>query len=283
MADNYLERKMEEHRQAVKRPSPSRPTLAQRKGYISQKFPSRRVFITGGANGIGREIVKQFRAADCQVAFCDSDSAAGTETAQSTGARFYPLDVTDTNALSDAFSDILKRWGDIDILINNVGIGNFKPLSLTSLDDFNTILATNLQPIFILSKLLRSHRDSLPLCNSFGGRIINIASTRHIMSEADSVGYSASKGAIASLTHSLMMCFADLHITVNSISPGWIETGDYAALRPEDHSQHPSGRVGKPDDIARACIFLSLPDNDFINGIDLVIDGGMTHKMIYLD
>lgn len=79
-----------------------------------------------------------------------------------------------------------------------------------------------------------------------------------------------------------MMDFADLHITVNSISPGWIQTADYDSLTPEDHSQHPSGRVGKPDDIARACIFLSMPDNDFINGIDLIIDGGMTHKMIYV-
>ncbi|MNR57310.1 3-oxoacyl-[acyl-carrier-protein] reductase FabG [compost metagenome] len=70
-------------------------------------------------------------------------------------------------------------------------------------------------------------------------------------------------------------------IKVNSISPGWIETGDYEALRPEDHQQHPAGRVGKPADIARACLYLTHPDNTFITGANLVIDGGMTRKMIY--
>ena len=283
MADNYLERKMEEHRSgrpAAKHKSPSFAT--QRKGYISVKFPPRRVFITGGAVGIGREIVRAFRAADCQVAFCDIDLKQGTATSQETGARFYHVDVSDTTALAVAFNDLIKHWGDVDIIVNNVGVCEFKPISETSLDDFDGKMAVNLRPVFLLAKLLRTHRDSLAVPNEFGGRIINIASSRHLMSEKGTSGYSASKGAITSLTHSLMMDFADLHITVNSISPGWIQTADYDSLTPEDHSQHPSGRVGKPDDIARACIFLSMPDNDFINGIDLIIDGGMTHKMIYV-
>lgn len=274
---------MEEHRSGRPAPKHTRPTLAtQRKGYISVKFPPRRVFVTGGASGIGREIVKAFREADCQVAFCDINLKQGTATSQETGARFYHVDVTDVSALADAFADLIKHWGDVDIIVNNVGVCEFKPLFETSVDDFDSKLAVNLRPVFLLVKLLRTHRDNLSVPNDFGGRIINIASTRHIMSEKGTSGYSASKGAIASLTHSLMMDLADLHITVNSISPGWIQTTDYDSLTPDDHSQHPSGRVGKPEDISRACIFLSMPDNDFINGIDLVIDGGMTHKMIYV-
>jgi hypothetical protein len=80
-----------------------------------------------------------------------------------------------------------------------------------------------------------------------------------------------------------MMSFAPLGVTVNAISPGWIECGDYDALSSEDHLQHPSRRVGRPEDIARACLYLALPDNDFVNGENLVIDGGMTRKMIYTE
>ena len=76
---------------------------------------------------------------------------------------------------------------------------------------------------------------------------------------------------------------ADFHITVNCISPGWIQTNDYERLRPEDHAQHPSRRVGKPEDIARMCLFLCQEENDFINGQNIIIDGGMTKKMIYLE
>lgn len=103
------------------------------------------------------------------------------------------------------------------------------------------------------------------------------------MSEPGSEGYAASKGGIYSLTHALALSLANQHITVNSISPGWIQTQEYGLLRPEDHAQHPSGRVGKPEDIARMCLFLCQEENDFINGENITIDGGMTKKMIYIE
>ena len=103
------------------------------------------------------------------------------------------------------------------------------------------------------------------------------------MSEPGSEGYAASKGGIYSLTHALASSLSEWHITVNSIAPGWIQTHDYNQLRPEDHSQHPSRRVGKPEDIARMCLFLCRDENDFINGENITIDGGMTKKMIYTE
>lgn len=114
-----------------------------------------------------------------------------------------------------------------------------------------------------------------------GGSIVNIASTRAFMSEADSEAYAASKGGIVALTHALAASFAPDNIRVNCISPGWIETGDYGKLRDQDHKQHFSGRVGKPEDIARACLYLTSQGNEFINGTNLIIDGGMIRKMIY--
>ena len=102
------------------------------------------------------------------------------------------------------------------------------------------------------------------------------------MSEPGSEGYAASKGGIYSLTHALALSLSEWNITVNSIAPGWIQTHDYNQLQPEDHSQHPSRRVGKPEDIARMCLFLCEENNDFINGENFTIDGGMTKKMIYI-
>ena len=115
------------------------------------------------------------------------------------------------------------------------------------------------------------------------GRIINICSTRYLMSESGSEAYAASKGGIYSLTHALALSMSKWHITTNSISPGWIQNKDYDQLRKEDHQQHPSQRVGRPEDIARACLFLCNPDNDFINGENITIDGGMTKKMMYIE
>ena len=123
----------------------------------------------------------------------------------------------------------------------------------------------------------------LALPNEKGGSIVNIASTRALMSEPNTELYAASKGGIVALTHALAASFADDYITVNAISPGWIETGDYSLLTEADHEQHFSKRVGKPEDIARACLFLTDDNNDFITGTNMVIDGGMTKKMIYAE
>lgn len=246
------------------------------------RFPGRRVFITGGANGIGRVLVESFCHAGCRVAFCDCDRVAGDCTALESGARFFPLDVCDAEVLEACLQGLFAEWGDLDVVINNVGISLFSPIEQTSISDFDRILATNLRPVFITSRALARHRRSLPSPNPYG-RIINISSTRHLMSEPGSEGYAASKGGICSLTHALALSLAPLHVTVNAVSPGWIEHADYAGLRSEDHTQHPSGRVGRPEDIARVCLFLCMEHNDFIDGENITVDGGMTRKMIYLE
>ena len=140
-------------------------------------------------------------------------------------------------------------------------------------------IATNLRPVFITSRQLVLHRQQNG--NRSYGRIINLCSTRYLQSEAGTEAYSASKGGIYSLTHSLAVSLAPFHITVNAIAPGWIHVREEEQLRPEDHAFHPSGRVGTPEDIARACLFLCDEANDFLNGQTLTIDGGATIRMIY--
>lgn len=276
MADNYIERQFEQY-QAKK---------AAWKGSTKHTTPkekqnSKRVFVTGGASGIGKAIVKAFRQEGCPVAFCDKNETMGLQTAKETGAAFYSVDVQNKEALESCMLKIFKKWGDIDILINNAGVSQFSSLTETSVEDFDQILSNNLRPVFITSRFLAIHRKAQTLLPQQYGRIINICSTRYLMSEPGSEAYAASKGGVYSLTHALALSLADQHITVNSISPGWIQTQKYESLRPEDHMQHPSGRVGKPEDIARMCLFLCQEENDFINGENITIDGGMTKKMIY--
>ena len=270
MADNYLEKKMEAYQ--------SRKPSGMKKANMPPK--TRRVFVTGGAAGIGKAIVKAFRSAGHRVAFCDKDETAGKETALRTGTDFYHVDVSDKEALENCMQQIFADWGDIDIIINNAGISQFSPITETSVEDFDRILSVNLRPAYITSRQLAIHRQSQETPNRFG-RIVNICSTRYLMSEPGSEGYAASKGGIYSLTHALALSLTKWQITVNSIAPGWIQTHDYDRLLPEDHAMHPSGRVGKPEDIARTCLFICKEENDFINGENITVDGGMTKKMIY--
>lgn len=262
-------------------PSGSR-RYVQKKGFLQLPFPERRVLVTGGANGIGLAITRAFLKAGCKVAVLDQDAEKGRTLAKDEGVRFYEVDLRDVDKTEQAIDDLLKAWRDIDIIISNAGVSEFKPLTETSIENFQRVLDINLRPAMVIARKIAIHRKALPLPNSFGGRFILISSTRHLQSEAGTEAYSASKGALASLTHALMMSLSEFGITVNSVSPGWINTKG-EELTEADHRQHPSGRVGTPDDVARLVLFLSAPGNDFINGADIPVDGGMTKKMIYVD
>lgn len=240
----------------------------------------RRVFVTGAGHGIGRAIVEAFAKEGDRVAFCDIDAQRGEEVAAITRARFFHLDVCDTQALEGAINTLLNEWGDIDIIVNNVGISEFEPIVTTTVEHFERVLDTNLRSAFVTSRLLAIHRDSMGATNPYG-RIINLCSTRHQQSEPHSEAYATSKGGIYSLTHALAISLAPYHITVNCIAPGWISVNEDEVLRPEDHAFHPSGRVGKAEDVAHACLFLCDRRSDFVNGQCLTIDGGVTKKMIY--
>lgn len=240
-------------------------------------------FVTGGANGIGKGIVTAFCLAGADVVFCDVNEDAGNrlcDELKDYQCTFVKTDISDKESLISTVNYIISKKGNIDILINNAGVSPFRSILDVSVDDFDKVLDINLRPVFITAKILAKHRSDNPYLNSYG-RIINMASTRYLMSEPDSEAYAASKGGIVSLTHALAISLSKYKITVNCISPGWIETGDYSQLRPIDHQQHPSGRVGVPQDIAQTCIFLCKPDSNFINGQNIIVDGGMTKKMIY--
>ncbi|MGE4290031.1 MAG: SDR family NAD(P)-dependent oxidoreductase [Salinivirgaceae bacterium] len=233
--------------------------------------------ITGGANGIGLGIVKALSAAACQIIVADTDDSKGKQLAEEIpGLHFVKTDISSEAEIRDLFQFIARQFGSLDILVNNVGISVFKPLLELSVAEWDTILNTNLRSAFICSRELARLRKPQTY-----GRIINIASTRHVMSEPGSEAYAASKGGLVSLTHALAASLQDKNFSVNCISPGWIYTGLPEELSESDKAQHFSKRVGNPGDIARLCLYLCNPENDFISGQNFTIDGGMTKKMIY--
>ncbi|WP_110928969.1 glucose 1-dehydrogenase [Bacillus massiliglaciei] len=245
------------------------------------KFNGLTAVVTGASNGIGRAVAAAYAEQGASVVLADLDEENGQKFAgelneKGSKALFVKTDVRKEAAITKLMKKAYEEFGSIDILINNAGKSVFKsPMDLT-VEEWDDIIQTNLRSVFLASREAVKY-----MSRKEKGRIVNMASTRATMSEPNSEAYAATKGGIVALSHALAASFSGLGITVNSISPGWIETGDYQALRPVDHEQHLSGRVGKPEDIARACLYLTDPENDFVTGINHVVDGGMTRKMIY--
>jgi len=250
---------------------------------------NKKVVVTGGAQGIGRAISKIFAEQGALVSPWDIDREALEDLQDEysgLASQFLPLpcDVASETEVRESAMHLAKVWNRVDILINNAGINIVKPLEELNTEEWNRVIAINLQSIYLVTRYL------LPLMPQ-GASIINIASTRALMSEPNTEAYSASKGGILALTHAMAISLAPRRIRVNAISPGWIETSNWKKrsirkeplLRDIDHLQHPAGRVGKPEDIAYACLFLSSEEASFITGVNLVVDGGMNVKMIYAE
>lgn len=250
-------------------------------------YKDKRVLVTGGAGGIGRAIALAYAAQGASVAITDADAEAGAKTLKelteiSSDCSFFECDLSSAEQTQMMIWDVFERYDDLDIIINNAGVSRFAPLTEFTNAEFDYVINTNLRSQFIISREFLRHREETG-GNSRYGRIVCISSTRHLMSEPGNEAYAASKGGIVSLTHALAASFHKHNVTVNCISPGWVCTGDYGLLTEADHSQHLSGRVGLPEDIASACLFLTAEENDFINGQNIYIDGGMTKKMIYTE
>ena len=243
--------------------------------------------VTGGAQGIGRAITRRFLSTGMTVVSCDSDSEAcelaADELDDGSGRLIcLPVDVSSEQGVTGLLDTVKDRHGRLDALINNAGIMIRKPLVELSLAEWRRVLDVNLTGAFLCA------RAAAPLLHKSGGAIVNIASTRALMSEPDTEAYAASKGGLVALTHALAVSLGP-QVRVNSISPGWIDVSGWGkegpkaqeALTGADHTQHPAGRVGTPEDVARLAQFLIDPENGFVTGENIVLDGGMTRRMIY--
>ncbi len=230
------------------------------------RFTDKTAVITGGVNGIGRCIAEAFSREGAKVAVIDKD-AKGTP-----GDLFYLGDIAEEEALKAFADEVIARFGTVDYLINNACLSKGGILSDCGYEDFLYVQRVGVAAPYMLTKLL------LPYFKR-GASVVNISSTRERMSQADTESYTAAKGGISALTHALAVSLSG-RVRVNSISPGWIDTTD-GCFPPEDHVQHPAGRVGQPEDIAHAVLFLCDEDSGFITGENITVDGGMTKLMVY--
>jgi len=240
--------------------------------------------ITGGANGIGRCLVESFASNDYAVAFSDVDAKRGEVLSHliiNAGREclFFHGDMACEGDVKAFAKLVLNRFERVDVLINNACISKQGILSGCSWTDFSYVLSLGVTAPYTLCRLFMDHFAP-------EASVVNIASTRALMSQPDTESYTAAKGGISALTHALAVSLAG-KARVNAVSPGWIDTGEYQNggslidYSAGDILQHPCHRVGDPRDIAAMCLFLCGSDAGFITGQNFTVDGGMTKQMIY--
>ena len=227
---------------------------------MQQMFKDKVVIVTGGANGIGKCIVDEFRKQGSYVYVIDRQE----------GDHFVG-DISKKEVLEAFVAEVLEKHDRIDCIINNA-LPLMKGIDECSYEEFQYALSVGVTAPFYLVKLLMGHLAE-------GASIVNISSSRDRMSQPQTESYTAAKGGIAALTHALAVSLAG-RARVNSISPGWIDTS-YMVYEGPDAIQQPVGRVGNPMDIAHMVLFLCSDKAGFITGENICIDGGMTKQMIY--
>jgi len=241
--------------------------------------PARVAIVTGAARGIGRAIAQHLHDEGWRIGALDLPKSGLTRTFPPRQRNVLAIegDVSDEPAVRVAVRSVMDRFGRLDGIVSNAGIMVRKPLRQLTLAEWRKVIDTNLTATFLLARAAEK-----PL-RAAKGAIVSIASTRALMSEPDTESYAASKGGLVALTHALAVSLGP-DVRVNCISPGWIVTtrDETKELRRKDHAQHPVGRVGRPADIAAMVATLLDPDHSgFITGANVVVDGGMTRKMIY--
>lgn len=224
------------------------------------EFENKIVVITGAARGIGLTTKEAFEKEGAIVEVIDI--AEGNH---------YVGDISKKEVLEDFAKYVIDKHGHVDYLINNA-LPIMRGIDECSYEEFEYAMAVGVTAPFYLSKLF------LPYFAE-GACIINMSSSRDRMSQPQTESYTAAKGGIAALTHAMTVSLAG-KVRVNSISPGWIETGDNEWSGP-DAIQQPAGRVGNTMDIANMILFLCSDKAGFITGENICIDGGMTKQMIY--
>lgn len=227
------------------------------------------VLITGVAQGIGLATAKLFAERGWHVLGLDDNAAKLELAAKKAGFKPIVCNLADAAAIERAVLSVDR----IDALVNNAATSAPGDPRMLELSAWEHVLAVNLTAPFLLSRLLA---DKLIAAK---GSIVNIASTRALMSEPSTEAYSASKGGLLSLTHALAMSLSP--VRVNAVSPGWIEHLAPEALSYADHAFHPAGRVGVSADVAEMVWYLVSDSAGFITGQNFVVDGGVTKKMIY--
>lgn len=250
------------------------------------RFEDRVVVVTGGSVGIGKATAVAFAREGAKVALIDIDSSRGKEALreieQSGGqAQLYNADVSDEASVQSVMQDIIGAWSRIDVLVNNAGIYRQGAVDGTTLDDWQQILAVNLTGPFLCTKYVLPAME-----RGGGGVVINVASEAGLVGIANQVAYNVSKGGLIAFTRSCAVDFAVRNIRVNSVCPGTTETPlvKEAVERADDPERarraleqaRPLNRLGDPEEIASAVVYLASDEAGYATGSIFSIDGGYT-------
>jgi 2-dehydro-3-deoxy-D-gluconate 5-dehydrogenase len=239
--------------------------------------------VTGGNGGIGLGMARGLAAAGANIAIVgrnDAKSAAAVAELGQQGAKaiFISADVTDKAAVADMVERTVREFGRIDILVNNAGINIRKSPHALDLDEWDSVIRTNLTSAFLCSQAVHP-----AMKEAGGGKIINIGSMMSIFGASFAPAYAASKGGIVQFTRSCAVAWAADNIQVNAVLPGWIDTDLTRRAREQIDGLHdkvlartPAARWGASDDFAGVAVFLSSPASDFMTGTAIPVDGGFS-------
>lgn len=246
--------------------------------------------VTGGSLGIGRAACQLFaqegaKVAICDVRYCDGKDLVDDIISEGGIAGFWKMDVADENSVKTTVDDVVRRWGKLDVLVNNAGISGInKPTHEVSLEDWNRVISVNVTGVFNCTKF------AIPYLKKNGkGSIINLSSIYGLVSAPDVPPYHASKGAVRLMTKTDALLYAADGIRVNSVHPGFIWTPmvenhlkgsnqNTEEGRAAVAALHPLGHMGEPMDIAYGLLYLASDESNFVTGSELVIDGGYTAR-----
>jgi glucose 1-dehydrogenase len=241
--------------------------------------------VTGGSSGLGRAIALRFADEGARVVVGDVTSEpreGGQTTEELLGDRGVHLD-TDVSRAEDVdrlVSAAVEHYGRLDVMVCNAGISgrHSKSLLETTEEDWDAIMAVNLRGVFLCCKRAIGEMVEQEPIGEARGRVIIISSQHGMIGPPGHVAYAASKGALVNLTHQLAVDYAKRDILVNAIAPGKILTGSPEQQDPEtlaySHARTPFPRLGRPDDVAGAALFLASDDSGYVSGINLLVDGG---------
>jgi len=244
------------------------------------RFENQVAVVTGAGRGIGHAIAVRLAKEGARVASVSRTESNAQKTAaeinslRADAAKAYAVDVADQAAVQKAATQIFEDFGRVDILINNAGVTRDGLSMRMSMDDWDTVLNTNLKGAFNFTQAVMR-----PMIKQRSGRIINISSIAGLTGNAGQANYSASKAGLIGLTKTLARELASRGITVNAVAPGLIETDMTTVLSDEIRQailqKVPLGKLGEPDDIAGAVAYLASPEAKYITGQVLTVDGGM--------
>ncbi len=258
---------------------------------MNVRLDGRTALVTGAGEGIGRGCALALAAAGAEVIVNDKNPATGEDTVEALRragglGRFLAADVSDPHAVAGMFHSIAARYQALHILINNAGFNLFKGIQETTLEEWNAIFSVDSTGVFLVTKA------ALPLLKAAGNAsIINIASVHAQLTVANITAYAAAKGAVVAMGRSLAQELGPFGVRVNTISPGFMDTPlldrwlatepDAAAAMVRVNGYHPLGRIGRPEDIGNLVTFLAADVSGFITGANIVIDGGLTTRLMH--